>query len=167
MWGNSFRSMCLLIALLVTSNMTAQQLTESVQKAKKIIKANEKSLEKADQLLLVTTDAETKTEAVFYAFEKTNQVWSLVHGPIKAVVGRKGMATPGSKIEGDGKSPTGLFALGQLFSYEKTIQSTLPFIQTGTDDKWIDDSESPDYNKYVRGKTNAKSYENLLLKSID
>ena len=34
-------------------------------------------------------------------------------------------------------------------------------------DKWIDDSSSNDYNKYVRGATTAKSFENLKLKSID
>lgn len=37
--------------------------------------------------------------------------------------------------------------------------------QTTKDDKWIDDVNSADYNKYISGFTTAKSFENLLLKN--
>ena len=39
----------------------------------------------------------------------------------------------------------------------------MPFTQTTPEDKWIDDLNSPDYNRYIRGTTNAKTYEKLLL----
>jgi L,D-peptidoglycan transpeptidase YkuD (ErfK/YbiS/YcfS/YnhG family) len=39
----------------------------------------------------------------------------------------------------------------------------MPYFQTTKEDKWIDDPESVDYNRHVRGETKAKSYENLKL----
>ncbi len=164
---NRMGGIILLMTLFVTHDMLAQQKTNSIQNASELIQANAKALENVDQLILVSTDADKNTVAVFFAYEKINQRWTQKFGPIKAVIGRNGMADPGNKIEGDGKSPTGLFELGQLFSYEKTIQSQLPFIQSGPEDKWIDDPASPDYNRHIRGTTKAKSYENLLLTSID
>lgn len=53
--------------------------------------------------------------------------------------------------------------MGKLFSYEKQLQTLLENQQTTKDDKWIDDVNSPDYNKHITGATEAKSYENLLL----
>jgi len=86
---------------------------------------------------------------------------------IKVSLGRSGIVASAQKREGDGATPAGFYRLGQLFSYESSIESRIPFIQVNKDDKWIDDSTSPDYNTYVRGATQAKSYENLLLASID
>ena len=47
------------------------------------------------------------------------------------------------------------------------MKTKIPFQQVDSLDKWIDDSSSEDYNKYVRGATNATSFEYLKLKSID
>ena len=41
----------------------------------------------------------------------------------------------------------------------------MPFVISTSEDKWIDDPESADYNRHVRGETSAKSYENLKLTS--
>ena len=101
------------------------------------------------------------------ALEKTKGKWKLAIAPVRASIGRNGFAQENEKIEGDGKTPNGLYALGQLFSYEATVDTKIPFQQVDSLDKWIDDSTSNDYNKYVRGATNAKSFENLKLKSID
>ena len=101
------------------------------------------------------------------ALEKTKGKWKLAIAPVRASIGRNGFAQENEKIEGDGKTPNGLYALGQLFSYEATVDTKIPFQQVDSLDKWIDDSSSNDYNKYVRGATTAKSFENLKLKSID
>jgi L,D-peptidoglycan transpeptidase YkuD (ErfK/YbiS/YcfS/YnhG family) len=100
------------------------------------------------------------------AFERFGKRWKRKFGPILASIGRNGFAAPGAKVEGDGKTPTGIFALGQLFTYEPRIDTKLPFIQSNAEDKWVDDSTSTDYNKYIRGNTAAKSFEHLLLNSI-
>lgn len=86
---------------------------------------------------------------------------------IKASLGKSGIVASAQKREGDGATPAGFYRLGQLFSYESSIQTRIPFMQVTREDKWIDDSTSPDYNKHVRGATQATSYENLLLSSID
>lgn len=99
--------------------------------------------------------------------EKTKRKWKLAIAPVQASIGRNGFAQENEKIEGDGKTPNGLYALGQLYSYEATVDTKIPFQQVDSLDKWIDDSTSNDYNKYVRGATTAKSFEHLKLNSID
>ena len=99
--------------------------------------------------------------------EKIKGKWKLAIAPVKASIGRNGFAKENEKMEGDGKTPIGLYALGKLYSYDAAIDTKLPFQQVDSLDKWIDDSTSNDYNKYVRGETNAKSFENLKLNSID
>jgi L,D-peptidoglycan transpeptidase YkuD (ErfK/YbiS/YcfS/YnhG family) len=99
--------------------------------------------------------------------EKKGKQWHIIHVPMSAGIGRKGFAAPGNKREGDQKSPAGFFRLGQLFCYEKGVDTRMPFIQSTPEDKWIDDPNSPDYNRYIRGTTSAKSYEKLLLNGND
>lgn len=99
--------------------------------------------------------------------EKAKGKWKLAIAPVKASIGRNGFAKENEKMEGDGKTPIGLYALGKLYSYDAAIDTKLPFQQVDSLDKWIDDSTSNDYNKYVRGETNARSFEHLKLNSID
>ncbi len=58
----------------------------------------------------------------------------MVANPVKAGIGRKGFASPGEKREGDLKSPTGLFRLGQLFCYDNSVSQKCllfkPLLQT-------------------------------------
>lgn len=118
-----------------------------------------------DQLIVVYNYQIDSYSAVLVALEKINTGWKVKYQPMKAGVGCNGFASPETKYEGDGKSPSGFFRFGQLFSYEQNCNTKLQYIQTAKEDKWIDDPESDDYNTYVRGETNAKSYENLLLRS--
>jgi L,D-peptidoglycan transpeptidase YkuD (ErfK/YbiS/YcfS/YnhG family) len=85
--------------------------------------------------------------------EKAKGKWKLAIAPVKASIGRNGFAKENEKMEGDGKTPIGLYALGKLYSYDAAIDTKLPFQQVDSLDKWIDDSTSNDYNKYVRGET--------------
>ena len=117
-----------------------------------------------DQLLVVFR--EHYSDMKLAGVEKENGIWKLKLAPVRASIGRNGLIYAPGKKEGDGCTPSGIFALGELFSYEPTIPSNLPFTQSTPEDKWIDDTASNDYNKHIRGVTNAKSYENLLLKSI-
>jgi L,D-peptidoglycan transpeptidase YkuD (ErfK/YbiS/YcfS/YnhG family) len=130
-----------------------------------IIQQSSKSLDMVNQLLVVFNN-DTGSKATLMAFEKSGIRWKYKFGPFTASIGRNGFAATGAKVEGDGKTPTGIFSLGQLFSYEPTIDTKLSFIQSNTEDKWVDDSTSADYNRYIRGNTDAKSFEHLLLSSI-
>jgi L,D-peptidoglycan transpeptidase YkuD (ErfK/YbiS/YcfS/YnhG family) len=116
---------------------------------------------------VVFSDVAESPTATLVALEKKGNSWVPVLSPVQTGIGRKGFAKPNAKLEGDQKSPSGFFSLGQLFCYEKQVNTQMPFIQSTGEDKWIDDPDSPDYNRYVRGATNAKSYEKLLLKGND
>lgn len=126
---------------------------------------NAKLLDSVDQMVVVFREhyRDIKVAGV----EKSNGVWSLSLAPVRASIGRNGLIYDIAKKEGDGCTPVGLYTLGELFSYEKAVDTKLPYTQTNEQDKWIDDPLSDDYNKHVRGATTAKSFENLLLKSSD
>jgi len=132
-----------------------------------MVKKNAALLDGVGQLLVVFNEASGQDLAVLVAMEKRNGKWQAIAQPMQAGIGRKGFAAPGAKREGDNHSPTGFFGLGQLFCYDKNVDTQIPFIQTTAEDKWIDDPNSPDYNRYIRGTTQAKSYERLLLKGND
>jgi L,D-peptidoglycan transpeptidase YkuD (ErfK/YbiS/YcfS/YnhG family) len=157
----------LLMLLTISSSLMGQTTLLTKQQAMEILKVHAQELKGVDQLILSVTDGPGATGASLYAFEKKGKDWTLISGPIKAVVGKMGMAAVGEKVEADGKTPTGLFELGRLFSYEQKVDTKLPHQKVDGEDKWIDDANSAQYNTYVRGATTATSFEHLLLKSID
>ncbi|MCI1779488.1 MAG: L,D-transpeptidase family protein [Bacteroidales bacterium] len=155
---------CLIAGVILTmeKKATAKKQAET---ALNIIKANKSALDSISQLIVVYNDNPAETAAKLFAFEKKDSCWKVKYGPVKVHLGKDGFAAPGKKREGDEKTPTGLFGLGPLFSYEATVDTGLPFTQVSSDDKWIDDPESDDYNKHVCGRTEARSFERLLLRS--
>jgi len=152
--------------ILIMSNTACGKETDAqTKKALTIVKKNAKLVDSVNQILVVFNDSAQNNDASIVALEKKGKQWTPVTEVMKACIGRKGFAAPGEKREGDNKSPTGFFRLGQLFGYEKDIDTSMPHQQTTAEDKWIDDPESPDYNKYIKGNTSAKSYENLKISS--
>jgi len=144
-----------------------QDSLNASQKALQIVQNNLQFIDSTEQLVVVFNNSPEESKAILVAVEKVHNNWKVVKAPVKVGIGRSGFAAPGEKREGDKKSPTGIFRLGQLFCYENAVQTKMPYIQTNNDDKWIDDPESPDYNKYIRGTTSALSWENLELKGND
>jgi len=128
-----------------------------------IAERNEKKLENVDQLLVVYNYQQENYSATLVALEKKGGDWALKFDTKEVGIGKNGFAPSLAKREGDGKSPTGIFRLGKLYTYEKELKTLLDYQETTADDKWIDDPNSTDYNTHVTGFTTAKSYENLLL----
>jgi L,D-peptidoglycan transpeptidase YkuD (ErfK/YbiS/YcfS/YnhG family) len=137
------------------------------QTALLIAKRNAVLLDNVHQILVVFNETPESSSAVLVALEKHGTEWFSVSKPLSVGIGRKGFAVPGAKREGDQMSPSGFFRLGQLFCYEKLVDTRMPFIQTTAEDKWIDDPNSSDYNRYIRGETNATTYEKLRLNGND
>jgi L,D-peptidoglycan transpeptidase YkuD (ErfK/YbiS/YcfS/YnhG family) len=78
------------------------------------------------------------------------------------MVGRSGFAAPGEKREGDGRTPTGTFALRRAFG-DGPQKTRLDYRVVDAGDVWVDDATSPDYNRWVRrDATSATSFEDLL-----
>ena len=155
---------CLLVCLFhePASGLSQRNPAET---ALRIVKRNAVLLDSVHQLLVVFNETAEQNSAVLVTMEKKNKVWKVISNPMQAGIGRKGFAAPNAKREGDNKSPTGFFRLGQLFCYDKVVNTRMPFIQTTSEDKWIDDPNSADYNRHIRGATRAKSFENLKIRS--
>ena len=153
------------VILLFSINLQSQTNNSIIENALLIAENNKKKLENSEQLLVVYNYQPENYSAVLVALERKDRNWVVKDNPIEAGIGKNGFAPPLNKLEGDGKSPTGIFRLGKLFTYEKQVNTLLEYQQTTKEDKWIDDPNSKDYNTFIRGSTNAKSYENLLLKS--
>jgi L,D-peptidoglycan transpeptidase YkuD (ErfK/YbiS/YcfS/YnhG family) len=115
------------------------------------------------QVLLVTNNKFLSFSRIqVYAVEKTGNKWQAALEPLSAVIGKNGFAPLDEKREGDGKSPSGIFALQMTFGYQKSIQTKMPYRQAVDDDLWIDDVNSGDYNRWVKkNETQAASYEKM------
>jgi L,D-peptidoglycan transpeptidase YkuD (ErfK/YbiS/YcfS/YnhG family) len=156
-----------LVACILIEPASGKEPGNPEKVAIRIANRNAAVLDSIQQLLVVFNNASENNSALLVAMEKKGKHWHAISAPMTAGIGRKGFAAPNAKREGDQKSPTGFFRLGQLFCYEKEVDTRMPFIQTTIEDKWVDDPNSPDYNRYIRGATNAKSYEKLLLNGND
>ena len=53
-----------------------------------------------------------------YNYLNIGDDWKMAFEPFNAVIGKNGFATAGEKREGDGKTPSGIFALQMTFGYD-------------------------------------------------
>ncbi len=121
----------------------------------------------SNQILYVNPDARAPTRAMVYPLKRSQNHWSLAFGPIPANIGRNGMAPAWEKREGDGRTPTGVYALQRAFGLAPAIHTRLDYHPLQPDDVWVDDIQSPDYNHLVkRGDTSAASFETMFSESV-
>lgn len=96
--------------------------------------------------------------------QRQGESWQVVFSPaFRAVIGKNGIAAIGEKKEGDLKTPTGIYPIGEAFG-SQPLAVKMDFKYITTDDKFIDDVNSNNYNRWVTGSTDAKSYEPMLIK---
>jgi len=112
------------------------------------------------QAIFVTPIQKHPSEAFLSAWQKQDEAWHRVYS-LHAVIGRNGLAAPGQKKEGDGKTPWGVYPLGPAFGYATSIHTGLIYRQASTDDFWVDDVNSMEYNQWVHGMPQANSFEHL------
>jgi L,D-peptidoglycan transpeptidase YkuD (ErfK/YbiS/YcfS/YnhG family) len=115
----------------------------------------------SEQLIFATNRDASSFRVTIHALEKSNGVWHLVFPPFTGSIGEKGFAAINNKREGDGKSPSGIFPLGIAFGYDPSVATKMPYRQATDDDFWVDDVNAEDYNKWVKGKPNATSWEKM------
>ncbi len=87
--------------------------------------------------------------------------WQPASGALPVLLGKNGLAwgrgvrgtdQPGRhKQERDGRAPAGVFNIGTIYTYDAALPpgADYPFHQVTAADAWVDDVESPDYNKFV------------------
>jgi L,D-peptidoglycan transpeptidase YkuD (ErfK/YbiS/YcfS/YnhG family) len=97
---------------------------------------------------MVSAATRTSTQAKLRLYAKKNGLWSLYAGPYDCVLGRNGLD---KQKEGDGRSPTGIYSLGTAFGTVSWPSGVAwPYRQTTSQDYWVDDVKSTDYNKWIR-----------------
>ncbi len=98
----------------------------------------------SEQALVVMSCGGFKADVGLY--EQQNGQWNMV-AAMSANIGRGGM---GKTLEGDGKSPSGIFSLGIAFGLVLApVGTRYPYVCLTPEDYWVDDSRSADYNKWV------------------
>jgi L,D-peptidoglycan transpeptidase YkuD (ErfK/YbiS/YcfS/YnhG family) len=101
------------------------------------------------QLVTVTAASYGARQAKLTAYQRENGQWSRVFGPWTVWIGRRGMAPPGAKREGDGRTPSGTFSFGFFFGVDPDPGVRFPYRRIDEYDVWDDDPSSPLYNEWV------------------
>jgi L,D-peptidoglycan transpeptidase YkuD (ErfK/YbiS/YcfS/YnhG family) len=137
--------------------------TASKFNIKTFLAAHDNKVGKSTQIILVIDNVSLFfNERKVYTLEKKGDDWKKAFESFNATIGKNGFAAAGEKREGDGKTPSGLFALRMTFGYDELINSKMPYRQALVDDIWVDDPNADDYNRWVKkDATLAKSYERM------
>ncbi|MYL59766.1 SH3 domain-containing protein, partial [Virgibacillus halodenitrificans] len=130
-----------------------KEQASSDKKQEKPVKATPKndaeklsSVGNNNQLILVTTNGYGTSSAKVQTFERgSSGEWQRVMNT-NGFIGKNGFA--GSKVEGDGKSPTGKYSIGTAFGRAGNPGTKLPFRSISSDDVWVDDPKSSLYNSW-------------------
>ena len=103
----------------------------------------------AGEAIVVTAHGAGATTARLAAYERQGDGWRVVTGPIAARVGARGVAPPGAKREGDGRTPAGTFGFDFAFGRAEDPGTRLPYRRITPSIVWDDDPASPRYNTWV------------------
>jgi len=131
-------------------------------------------LRNSNQVVFVKTKSDSSIHAIMALYERKNshKQWKLVDS-FAVVVGKNGLGkdvtsslvfnnSMPTKHEGDGKSPSGIFPLGSVFSYNQIKHLHMPFVQVDTNFYCVDDVNSSYYNTLIKQDTaqhNFNSFE--------
>lgn len=117
------------------------------------------------QMLVVKPDEGMKATMTLCE-RRQGAVWqeAVAIPPFEVVVGKHGIAPRGEKQEGDFKTPAGIYPIGDAFGFEP-MALEMDYKYITKDDKFIDDVESKQYNTWVTGPTDAKSYEHMFIET--
>lgn len=100
------------------------------------------------QLLIVNTDNKTLEVYVDDKLIKViNDVW----------IGQNGVSEPEEMIEGNQKTPLGLYNLGVAFGTHN-LDINYPYFKIKNNDYWVDDINSKHYNYMVRLKEDIDNF---------
>lgn len=100
--------------------------------------------DKTSQLAVV--DYQGSSKGIFRYYERKNDGWKMIF-KCKAWVGQRGI---GKKKEGDKKTPTGMYILGQAFGILKNPGTKMPYVKVNQYHYWCGDSNSVYYNQLIR-----------------
>jgi L,D-peptidoglycan transpeptidase YkuD (ErfK/YbiS/YcfS/YnhG family) len=103
----------------------------------------------AGQAVVVTADRYGATTATFTAYQREGDSWRRAFGPWTARIGTRGLAPPGEKREGDGRTPSGIYGFDFFFGVAPDPGVKFPYRRVTNRIVWDDDPASPLYNTWV------------------
>ncbi|MDR1886221.1 MAG: L,D-transpeptidase family protein [Synergistaceae bacterium] len=118
-----------------------------------------------DKLVAVTA-APGSSIARVTAFERTDGTWAR-RLSADGFVGVRGIS--GTKREGDGATPSGVFTFGAAFGIGDDPGSAKPYAKVTENSLWVDDPGSKYYNRRIEGDVpdrDWKSAEKLSLETV-
>jgi L,D-peptidoglycan transpeptidase YkuD (ErfK/YbiS/YcfS/YnhG family) len=104
------------------------------------------------QRITVTASSFGTTYATLRAYQlsgSSSTHWVQVFGPWTARVGSRGVAPPGKKREGDGRTPSGTYGFSFFFGVLANPGVSYSYRHAYSYDYWDDDPSSPRYNEWV------------------
>ena len=104
------------------------------------------------QLITVEAASGSTTFATFRAYRIRRGRTVRVFGPWTARVGYNGVAPPGKKREGDGRTPSGSYGFSFFFGVRPDHGFLFPFRHAYRYDFWDDDPNSSRYNEWVNAR---------------
>lgn len=141
-----------------------------------LLNSGENPISGSKQLIVVVTPSWEASKGALYRFEREETVsdWKMTGQPVPVILGRNGLGwgrglhqIPGDsnpiKQEGDGKSPAGVFRLGEAFGFptlEEMGKLKIPYRPVTDYLECVDDIESQYYTKLVeRDKVELADWE--------
>ena len=107
----------------------------------------------SEQLILVMAEDINRSSGTLQRYEKRGE-WEKVGSPVSVTLGRNGMGyargTEPLKVEGDGRTPSGEFAIRTTFGYDDAPNSAMPYLHADEHLICVDDPDDPRYNRIVR-----------------
>ncbi len=97
------------------------------------------------QVVLVNAPTATSTTATIEAWQRTDNGWKPVVGPVLAQIGADGI---GHASESTSRTPAGLFSLTQTFGRAANPGTRQPWFHVTSNDWWVSDVHSPAYNTH-------------------
>lgn len=112
------------------------------------------------QVLLVLVDSWRSKRGQLFRLQRQGETWCSSSAAIPITLGHAGLAwgrglhrqqVSNLKVEGDGKSPAGIFRLGIAFGHAEAApkKSRWKWLQLKPNHYWVDDPQSPQYNRLV------------------
>ncbi|MDR1944289.1 MAG: L,D-transpeptidase family protein [Synergistaceae bacterium] len=109
---------------------------------------------RADRLVLAV--GRGGSDVTVYAFERVDGNWT-ERLRSDGFAGRNGISP--AKVEGDGRTPPGVYEFGMAFGAAADPGSLKPYTRLSPGDLWIDDPESVHYNRRVRADFAGKDWK--------
>lgn len=114
------------------------------------------------QMIVVTTEGWDVDHGSLRTYERDGTRWVPVGMPAEVTIGKRGSAwgvglhpvqhDGPTKVEGDGRSPAGIFRVGEAFGYAESNGTALPYRGLTASDYCVDVTSSPYYNQLVDAK---------------